>query len=59
MNIAMRFFQESILLSFLLVSGVCMVGVLVREIFIMRRQLKMEMGTKSRVKRHAGHLRRA
>jgi uncharacterized membrane protein YciS (DUF1049 family) len=50
----MRLFQESVLLSFLLVAGVCIIGVLLREIFLMRNQLKIELGEKSRQKRHAG-----
>lgn len=59
MNTEMQLFQESILLSFLLVTGICILGILAREIFILRRQLKIETGIKSRVKRHPGQFRRA
>jgi uncharacterized membrane protein YciS (DUF1049 family) len=50
----MWFFQESVLLSILLVAGLGIIGLLLREILLMRRQLKIEMGTKSRVKRQPG-----
>jgi hypothetical protein len=56
--IDMELFQESVLLSFLLVTGACIVGILVREILMMRRQLKIEMGTKSRVRRSGNPLKR-
>jgi hypothetical protein len=49
----MQLFQESVLLSFLLVAGVCILGVLLREIFLMKRQLKIELGERSRQKRYA------
>jgi hypothetical protein len=50
----MRLIQESVLLSFLLVAGVCIIGILLREIFLMRNQLKIELGEKSRHKRPIG-----
>ena len=55
----MQFFRESIFLSFLLVTGLCILGVLLKEIFVMRRQLKIEMGTKSRPRRQAVRVRKA
>jgi hypothetical protein len=54
MQIDMQLFQESILLSFLLVAGLCIIGILLREIYVMRKQLKVEMGTKNRVRRNPG-----
>jgi len=50
----MRLIQESVLLSSLMVAGVCITGILLREIFIMRNQLKIELGEKSRHKRLSG-----
>lgn len=47
----MQIIRESIFLSFLLVTGLCILGVLLKEIFVMRRQLKVEMGIKSRSRR--------
>jgi uncharacterized membrane protein YciS (DUF1049 family) len=54
MKTDMRLFQESTLLAFLLVAGICIIGILLREIYLMRRQLKIELGTKSRVKHKPG-----
>jgi hypothetical protein len=46
--------EESVLLAILLVAGGCIIGILLREIYLMRKELKIEMGTKSRQQRKPG-----
>ena len=59
MKLTMQFFRESVFLSFLLVTGLCILGVLVKEIYVMRRQLKIEMGARSRERRQPARIRKA